>query len=361
MNSDNNKIASKPSKNNNNTLQHSDNKPNYDEFKNQPSSNESDLLLFDFFYDLSNIINYKNDYNTISNIYTKSTQALHLKKYSDINVQDEYGNTFLHYCLNSISPVATDFSIFLLQQGADIEIKNLKNTAPRPIIYSSTYISFFKHLDQTIFLDERFKKYIQQYPLMHTNTINYLFQYSLTKTSHYSTIKEAESHLLSTPIDNHLNHLKVLNACLLHQENFSSIYNHIINLENTPITNSLKFSILSNKLKNSNLSFIEYDLFFNFINNNNFDLPSLITPFYSLLKSLDLKTDNKKSPKKNFYLLSVSPIIYYTLNLILNNKDLFQESAHLHILKYFSSQESSYLKNFQEISFKKSSPTPKKI
>lgn len=68
--------------------------------------------------------NYPNENNKCNEIYENGIKFLNKKKYTDINIQDEEGNTFLHYAIIEVAP---NIIKELLYNGANPYVKNNKN------------------------------------------------------------------------------------------------------------------------------------------------------------------------------------------------------------------------------------------
>jgi hypothetical protein len=75
--------------------------------------NQSDELIFDY---LKNISTQDSPEKSLA-----VTQLLKDKSYSNINVQDERGNTFAHYCVEA---VRWDWFEKIMRHGADMDIRN---------------------------------------------------------------------------------------------------------------------------------------------------------------------------------------------------------------------------------------------
>ncbi|NCQ51599.1 ankyrin repeat domain-containing protein [archaeon] len=86
--------------------------------------NENDKKLSDFFADLKNIEYYHCNSTGLSLFRDECKNILDKKLYSDINLQNEKGNTFLHYAVNSGD---WNWVIKLLSLGSDPSIINKEN------------------------------------------------------------------------------------------------------------------------------------------------------------------------------------------------------------------------------------------
>lgn len=82
--------------------------------------NSNDEKLRDFFYDILHVTYYKNS-DGLSKFYDECMQILKDKSYSDINIQDEEGNTYLHYITKHAK---WNWFVKLLEHGADPTITN---------------------------------------------------------------------------------------------------------------------------------------------------------------------------------------------------------------------------------------------
>ena len=82
--------------------------------------NSNDEKLTDFFYDILHVSYYQNS-EGLSKFYDECMEILKNKSYSNINIQDEDGNTYLHYITKHAQ---WNWFIKLLEHGADPTILN---------------------------------------------------------------------------------------------------------------------------------------------------------------------------------------------------------------------------------------------
>jgi hypothetical protein len=85
--------------------------------------NEHDQKLMKFFYDIDNIISYRTTIVGLDKYQEDCEKILKEKLFSDINLQDEKGNTYLHYIAENAN---WNWFIKLLGIGADPTIVNHK-------------------------------------------------------------------------------------------------------------------------------------------------------------------------------------------------------------------------------------------
>ena len=110
----------------------------------------TDKLLFEFFWDIRGIESLRDSYDKLNILYESAKSGIEHETYSDINVKDKYGNTFLHYAFMANH---SQWAITLLRKGANPYIKNRKN---RNVFQSGSGYDFFsrfyeKHFRQLYF------------------------------------------------------------------------------------------------------------------------------------------------------------------------------------------------------------------
>lgn len=82
---------------------------------------KSEKIIFKLFSDLKGITEYMDNYDNLKKVYNTAIALFNKGKYSSINVQDEEGNTFLHYAMKSNN---FELSEKILRKGANPFIKN---------------------------------------------------------------------------------------------------------------------------------------------------------------------------------------------------------------------------------------------
>jgi hypothetical protein len=113
-----------------------------------------DNKLFGFFLDLKNIINYKEDNpnGLCDKVYQECSIHLKEKQYSDINMQNEKGNTLLHYAFYHQK---YDYCLLLINHRANPYIQNHKQANAFSVATFGAINNFWK-LFKTYHLDDQF-------------------------------------------------------------------------------------------------------------------------------------------------------------------------------------------------------------
>lgn len=92
--------------------------------QNEDLLSKEDKKLFEFFTDINGILDYKDGNNVCQKLYDDCQEILDKDLYSNINVQNNKGNTFLHYAFKTSN---TDYVLKLLHKGANPYIENNNN------------------------------------------------------------------------------------------------------------------------------------------------------------------------------------------------------------------------------------------
>lgn len=88
--------------------------------------NTADKELFEYFYDLNGILDYKDSGNLCETLYQSCHKSLEENLFSDINIQDSEGNTLLHVLLHYTkgTALAMKYTNILFSKGANPLILN---------------------------------------------------------------------------------------------------------------------------------------------------------------------------------------------------------------------------------------------
>lgn len=204
--------------------------------------NSNDEKLRDFFYDILHVSYYQNS-DGLSKFYDECMQILKDKSYSDINIQDEDGNTYLHY----ISQHGKwNWFIDLLHNGAD---PTIKNNAGRTPFQSSRHetgnlwrMSPFRDVDN--FANKQLPEIMKN---LAPNFKDFLFQGNLmTNSSVFKDITEAIDFLENIGIDNDINRIRLVAISrFIHINEKIKWYNNNYNSaeKNTDFFNKLRKTI----------------------------------------------------------------------------------------------------------------------
>jgi hypothetical protein len=84
----------------------------------------SEKIIFELFSDLKGITGYMDDFDNLKKFYNQAVSLFNKGKYSDINIQDDEGNTMLHYAMKADN---FEWSEKILRKGANPFIKNNDN------------------------------------------------------------------------------------------------------------------------------------------------------------------------------------------------------------------------------------------
>jgi hypothetical protein len=221
-----------------------------------------DNKLFEFFQELNGIINYKDEYkqpNSLSILYEECEEILNTHAYSNINVQDEYGNTFLHYVMPSLNMT---YILRLIDNGANPLIQNNQNNNAFQQKISQQFLAhFYKYFEKKSIYD--FPIFSQNYNLEFKQ---FIFEYILEKQNIFIPCHEISLFLQKCNLDTVAN--TILSISKLTNPEISSTITYINNLNTTAEQNSL---ILGNSTifkKHHTMS--QYKVIMNFITKSEF-------------------------------------------------------------------------------------------
>lgn len=168
--------------------------------------NSNDEKLTDFFYDIGNVSYYQNS-DGLTQFYNECMQILDNKSYNNINIQDDDGNTYLHYITKHGQ---WNWFVKLLEHGADptIENKNGKNAfqSSKKETGNLWRMSPLKNIDS--FSSRNFIEPTKNFAL---NFKEFLFNGHLMSNTHiFENISTAINFLKELKIDNDINQIKLV-------------------------------------------------------------------------------------------------------------------------------------------------------
>jgi hypothetical protein len=168
--------------------------------------NSNDEKLKDFFYDIVHVSYYQNS-DGLSKFYDECMQILKDKSYSNINIQDEDGNTYLHYITKHAK---WNWFIKLLDHGADPTILNNEGRNPFTSSRKETgnlwRMSPLKDVDS--FSDRGFIEPTKNFA---PNFKEHLFNSHLLGNGHmFEDISSAIKFLQKAQIDSDINKIKLV-------------------------------------------------------------------------------------------------------------------------------------------------------
>lgn len=288
--------------------------------------NSDDEKLRDFFFDIVNVSYYQNS-DGLSKFYDECVQILANKSYSDINIQDEEGNTYLHYITKHAK---WNWFIELLDHGAD---PTIPNNDGRNAFQSSRHetgnlwrMSPLKDVDS--FSDRGFVEPAKNFA---PNFKEFLFNGHLLSNGHiFEDISSAIDFLQKLGIDTDINKIKLIavsqsinieDKIKWYKENYNSpeynteFFNKIIKAIPYDIAEKRKYykilsQFLSNKFKqNKEFNKAAYITLNSIPNNLTMDSCKLLIK--ALIKqkfNLDVKEGNDKHTLRE--LIESNPVFY---------------------------------------------------
>lgn len=286
--------------------------------------NQNDREIFKLLKDMKNIERSMSStssvvYPEIKDLYTKSLNLFNKKAYSDINVQDEEGNTFFHYVIDA---KRVDLAKTIISRSGNPLIKNKKRENGFCLYGSKTRASLFLNEYKEIYLDENFNNKTKGFCLEFKQLI---FDWKFKTPNSLKDIIEIKKYLTSVDLNTPINRLKLLQyAIFLNYDEKLTIY------ENNFDTKKLNSSFLkyltgcSDNLKSMvNISDSFYER--NFQDNNDFE---------SALSSVVYQADYAKN--KSYSIKVAQKLIKIMLNQNFNlNKTInFKESIENQFLNH---------------------------
>lgn len=166
--------------------------------------NDYDKKLMEFFYDFKNIKSFKCNSINLENFYNECVDIIENKKFSDINLQDKLGNTYLHYlCMNS----EWNWFIKIIELGGDPTIKNKQDKNAFQSAKSIEGVFNFWRISSVKELSSFYlKNWHNRTKNMSLNYKQFLFEsYFKENTYSFSTIKSIQKFLEKANLLNHNN------------------------------------------------------------------------------------------------------------------------------------------------------------
>jgi len=306
---------------------------------------KNDALLFEFFRDLDGILNYKNDYQSLYKLYNSAVSIINKKKYSNINIQEQSGNTFLHYAGMSKN---LSWSVELLKLGADPMIQNKEglNFWALPKNYGFNH-QIYKHFS-SIKIDQSFPQCTKNLALSFKES---LLRSNENKIHIYKNLHSIDEMLQEAKIFTQDNRLQLLLSSVELKMNPSQLIKDYISNFSTPEQNSLFLTSLYdyrhvksemvNELKKTNFFEREFALDTNFLNS---------------LRHL-VEKNPKDFAKKNIA-LTIQENLNYFINIIVRQKmDIRQEINSMSIENILTSN-SYFSAQYNKILLEKNIDTP---
>lgn len=170
--------------------------------------NEHDTALFELFYDLQGIIDYKDNGNICEELYQKCHQSLENNTFSDINVQNKDGNTFLHIVFHYVKNIelALEYTNILLSKSANPFIKNHNQQNCFQYGRFETINTFWTRIDN-IRIDDSFKTITKGFA---PQLVDHIFKQCLDKNMATQNIEKCCEFLKENNLYNHSNLSKIL-------------------------------------------------------------------------------------------------------------------------------------------------------
>jgi hypothetical protein len=171
--------------------------------------NDNDKKLSEFFYDLDNLTRYKCNSPGLENFYMECEKILEDGMFTDINLQDERGNTYLHHISNKGK---WDWFIKVTGYGGNPLIKNKNGRNAFQVCRSIDGIANFWRISSVRELEsfsrpswhEQTKKYHLEYK-------QYLFKGYLTENQYsFDSIDKIENFLKESQLENNLNKVALI-------------------------------------------------------------------------------------------------------------------------------------------------------
>lgn len=193
--------------------------------------NPDDEKIRDFFYDIKNVEYYKNS-NGLMEFYEECLLILKNKTYTDINLKDEKGNTYLHYVSKAKS---WNWFMMLLEHGADPMIQNNDKRNAFQIQFDTANLwRMYPLRDTDSFNGDRWHNATKNYAL---NFKNFLFNNHLNDNMLvFKDIGSAIDFLKKANIDNDENRIKIV--AISHHINIKDKFKWFDDNFNSPEHNS---------------------------------------------------------------------------------------------------------------------------
>lgn len=170
--------------------------------------NESDKSLSSFFYDINNIERYLMSGAKPTKYHQACEKILKEKSYTDINIQDEKGNTYLHYLSHEGN---WNWFIRLLKEGADPTIKNNDGRNAFQVCKKYDGIHNFWRLSSNRELERFSEDWNDKTKGFCKNYKQFLFDNNLNENSHnFEKIESALEFLEKSQIDSTMNRIALV-------------------------------------------------------------------------------------------------------------------------------------------------------
>lgn len=234
--------------------------------------NKNDKILFEFLYDLEGILNSYQYSLALNKLYTDAQNIFLNKTYSNINIQNEDGNTFLHFAFEQGNH---KYINQLLQSGANPYIKNNNNKNAFQVQKKNyDFMSkFWNNYEKDINL--YFDIFIKDAKKYHPEFRQTLLDISIEKTSGFNknSIQYIEKSLKSI---NLLNNKNIINLLMksskfeVSENSFDKKFTYLLKLDKDDSDNNFILETLIDKLLRFRIAPNNLALFIKFIEENSF-------------------------------------------------------------------------------------------
>lgn len=163
-----------------------------------------DQQLQEFFFDIRDIDANRESYPRLEEIYQNAISILDKNLYSDLNIQDERGNTHLHYVFKEMK---WTWAFKLLSLGADPTIENENKRNAFQMAKSIDGIVFFwQHREMRQYSEFKVDKWKKETQSFHINFKKALFEYFYDKNKFsMRSVDEAIAFLKENDLDSDKN------------------------------------------------------------------------------------------------------------------------------------------------------------
>lgn len=277
--------------------------------------NTQDELLFKFFYDLDGIIKYKDDYENCNKIYTQAQIILKNNTYSDINIQDEEGNTFLHYAFYYSN---NNYIHTLLDLGANPYIKNTSNRNCFQNVYKNyNFISqFWESISKLSVSHYDFLIKKNQGKNYHPEFRQSLLEVSISKLFDIpDDVQTIVQDLKKADLYSHNNLINILFNSKVYGADLTVYLDYIKSINLTKYENSYLLFSLSKFYNNNeaNMNAKNSNAIIDYFNNNDFEIDSYT--YKALMNYRFLESINEKNKNtEQFFIQIISKLLSKNLN-----------------------------------------------
>lgn len=172
--------------------------------------NTADKELFEYFYDLNGILDYKSEGNLCEALYQSCHKSLENNLFSDINIQNDKGHTLLHILLHYTKgkALAMKYTDILLSKGANPLIDN--NNGQNCFQYASrdNLNEIWRGFDN-LSINDSFTKRTQGF---HKPFKQFLLNQYYKYNASYRTTEDITQFLKDNELYNHSNIAKLLST-----------------------------------------------------------------------------------------------------------------------------------------------------